>query len=39
MVKKEEKTESCQCGGNCCCSSKILLILIALIGAIAAIFA
>ena len=38
MAKKEGNIESCQCGGNCCCG-KIWLILLALVGAIAAIVA
>jgi len=38
MTKKEENIESCKCGGNCCCG-KIWLILLTLIGAVAAIVA
>ena len=39
MAKKVEKTEACNCGWNCCCGGKALLVLLALIWAVAAIIA
>jgi hypothetical protein len=44
MAKKLEKAETCSheacnCGGSCCCCGKILLMLLAVAGVVAAILA